>query len=255
MGGLERNLSRADERCYGHYGSMEEALARSIVTSKQHVAAVLEVVKDWRPRRVLDIGAGAGAMLRLLSEKGFAQEYAATDLSQLSVSFLNNHPFPGFVGATKAGADNLPYEDQSFDLAILSHVLEHVPDPVLTLEEAARVAARVCFEVPLELAFLPTAKAALITMIWGRIRSINRIGHLHFYCVRCVRDLVRSAGLQMEAHFRYRIGIEWLNMHFGTGSLNVRIRETFGSVLPINLYGFFFTTHFTALCSKASSRS
>lgn len=254
MDGPESNLSRADERCYGHYGSMEEAFARSMVKAGQQVSAIQEAVKDWRPRRVLDIGAGTGAILRLLSDKAFAEEYAASDISQLCVSYLNDHPFPGFVGATKASVDDLPYEDQSFDLAILSHVLEHVPDPIIALEEASRVATKVCFEVPLELAFLPTAKAALITLIRGRIRSINRIGHLHFYCVRGVRELVRSAGLQIETHFRYRIGLEWLNMHFGRGSLNVRIRETFGSVLPINLYGFFFTTHLTVLCSKASSR-
>ncbi len=253
MDGHELRLSRADERLYGHFGSMDEALSRSMVMARQQVSAVLAVVGDWRPRRVVDIAAGAGAMLRLLSDTGFAQEYAATDISQLSVSFLNDHPFPGFVGATKAGVDNLPYGDRSFDLAILSHVLEHVPDPIIALEEASRVAGKVCLEVPLELALLPTAKAAWITMVRGRIRSINRIGHIHFFSVRGVRDLVRSAGLQIEAEFRYRLGLEWLNMHFGEDSMNSRIREALGSMLPIGLYGFFLSTHFTMLCSKPSS--
>lgn len=246
------SLSRADERLYAHYGSMEDAFARSLVMARQQVTAVLTVVGGWRPRRVLDISAGAGAMLRLFGEQGFAKEYAATDISQLSVSFMNDHPFPGFVGATKASIEGLPYEDGSFDLAILSHVLEHVTDPVIALEEAARVATKVCVEVPLELALLPTAKAALVTLVRGRIRSINRIGHVHFFSARAVRDLVRYAGLAVEREFRYRLGREWLDMHFGVGAMNVRVREVLGKVLPIGLYGFLLSTSFTVLCSKPS---
>ena len=59
----EAAVSRADERLYAHYGSMDDALARSLVKAGQQVAAVLAVVGGWRPRRVLDIAAGVGAIL------------------------------------------------------------------------------------------------------------------------------------------------------------------------------------------------
>jgi ubiquinone/menaquinone biosynthesis C-methylase UbiE len=202
---------------------------------------------------VIDIGAGTGAMLEVLSERGFAQEYAATDISELAVSFMNEHPFPGFVGAIKASADNLPYEDQSFDLAILSHVLEHVPDPAIALEEASRVAVRVCVELPIELALLPKSKAILTNLSRGRV-PINPIGHLHFFSVRGVRDLVRTAGLRIETEFRYRTGLQWLRMHYGKGSMNCWIREKLGSIFPIWLYGFFLSTNFVVLCSRPQSQ-
>ncbi len=250
----ESGSSQADERLYAHYGSMEDAFARSLVMARQQVAAVVAVVGGWRPRRVLDISAGAGAMLRLFGEQGFAEEYAATDISRLSVDFVYRHSFPGFTSAVKASVEGLPYEDRSFDLALLSHVLEHVPDPIIALEEASRVASKVCLEVPLELALLPTAKAAWLALARGRIRSINRIGHVHFFSVRAVRDLIHTAGLEIEAEFRYRLGFEWLSMHYGRDSLNTRIRETLGSLLPIVIYGFFLSTHFTVLCSSASAR-
>ena len=44
----------------------------------------------------------------------------------------------------------VPAEDGAYDLAILSHVLEHVPVPGPLLAEAARVAHEVIVEVPLE---------------------------------------------------------------------------------------------------------
>lgn len=228
---------------------MEEALSRCMPWAQSEVSAILAVVGDWRPRRVVEIGAGTGAALRLLADMGFAQEYAATDISEMSVSFLNGHRFPHFVGATRGSADNLPYGDQSFDLAILSHVLEHVPDPVIALEEASRVAVKVCIELPLELALLPKAKALWINLAHGRV-PVNLMGHLHFFSVRGVRDLVRSAGLQVEAEFRHRVGTEWLAMHYGENSMNCRIRQSLGSLLPIGLYGLLLSTNFTVLCSR-----
>lgn len=249
----EMTSSDTDEILYAYLPSMEHALSRQWPMARDEVSAVLAVVGDWRPRRMVDIGAGTGAMLRLFSEMGFAQEYAATDVSQLAVSFLNSNPFPGFVGATRVSVDKLPYEDQSFDLAIAAHVLEHVIDPVIALQEVARVATKVCIELPLELALLPKAKATWINLTHGRV-PINPVKHLHFFSVRGVRDLVRTAGLRIEAEFRYHLGLEWLSMNYGRNSLNCRIREALGSVLPIGLYGLFLSTNFVVLCSRPAPR-
>lgn len=248
----EFRSSRTDESCYNHQPSMEQALARALPTARDRVAAVLAVVGAWRPRRMVDMGAGPGAMLRLFAEITFAQEYAAADVSQLSVDFLNRTPFPGFVGATRASVDQPPWEDQSFDLATAAHVLEHVVDPVIALQEIARIATKVCIELPLELALLPKAKAVLVNLAHGRV-PVNTMKHLHFFSVRGVRDLVRTAGLRIEAEYRYRVGFEWLSMNYGKNSLNCRIRQALGSVLPIGLYGALLSTNLVVLCSRPSS--
>ena len=80
-------------------------------------------------------------------------------------------PTPGRIEAFD-GAE-VPAEDGEYDLAILSHVLEHVPDPRPLLAEAARVAHEVLVEVPLE----DNRSAARP----AKREEAARIGHLHAF--------------------------------------------------------------------------
>lgn len=60
---------------------------------------------------------------------------------------LNTFNIPNFV---QGDAHNLPFKDKSFDVAILTEILEHVDDPVQCLKEARRVSNRVVITVPNE---------------------------------------------------------------------------------------------------------
>ena len=46
-----------------------------------------------------------------------------------------------------ASGDRLPFEDDSFDFVLASHVVEHMPDPIAALREWVRVASRYVFLV------------------------------------------------------------------------------------------------------------
>jgi hypothetical protein len=70
---------------------------------------------------------------------------------------------------------------------VLTHVAEHVPDPVPLLREAARLAPWVLVEVPLE-ANRSAARPA-------KRAQAAEIGHLHAFDGEAVDALVRSAGL------------------------------------------------------------
>ena len=69
-------------------------------------------------------------------------------------------------------------------------MLEHVPDPLPLLAEAARVAHEVVVEVPLE-----DNRSARRP---AKREEAERIGHLHMFERSDVRELIEEAGLVLE---------------------------------------------------------
>jgi SAM-dependent methyltransferase len=129
---------------------------------------------------VIEIGCGDGALLAEL--EGFARRIAGYDVSPSGIAEAKRLLPDAQLGVCDGAA--LPEKDSSFDLAVLSHVLEHVDDPRSLLREAARVAPLVYVEVPLELhARTPH------DFRW------TRMGHINLFNRTVLRHLVESVGL------------------------------------------------------------
>jgi len=136
--------------------------------------------------RVLDVGAGEGAVVAGLARKGFAKSYAAVDISESAVAALRGREVPGLESAEVFDGYQLPFEDRSFDLAYLSHVVEHVEHPRVLLREVARVAPYVFVEVPLE----ETTRSP-------RDYVDDGVGHINFYSHRTIRKLMQQQGFEV----------------------------------------------------------
>lgn len=83
--------------------------------------------------RVLDIGCGNGVYLALMKQLGW--EVAGVEIDPKAAEVARtNFGITVYVGAL----EDAPFEESSFDVVTMSHVIEHVPDPVRFLRLAAR---------------------------------------------------------------------------------------------------------------------
>ena len=139
-----------------------------------------------RPETILDIGTGNGSRIAMLAER-LPARYTVTDVAAPAIEHVRANPFPGLVGAEVAPAESLPFPDGSFDLAVLSHTLEHLPHPRGALLEALRVAEWVLVEIPLQNALLSNVAAKVRELRSGQPRTLNWVGHLHFFSDRTFR--------------------------------------------------------------------
>lgn len=99
---------------------------------------------DLRPgERVLDVACGTGLVTFAAAEAvGPDGRVIGTDISESMVERLSaaaNEQGLGTVSAERMGAEDLRFEDESFDAVLCSLGLMYVPDPVEALRQARRV--------------------------------------------------------------------------------------------------------------------
>ena len=159
--------------------------------SKADHAVTLCARAGLRPRTLVEIGCGDGALLAELGARGPAPVLDGFELSPPAAELARARTIPGARRIEAFDGEHVPAADGAYDLAVLSHVLEHVPAPAPLLREAARVAPAVLIEVPLE-ANRSAARPA-------KREEAARIGHIQLLDRAAVHALVRSAGLTVAA--------------------------------------------------------
>src|SRR6202789_2503883 len=103
-------------------------------------AALLTLVPEDPPGRLLDIGTGTGRVLELLAPR--IRQGLGVDASKAMVALARSrlaHPGLGHCAVRLADMYRLPLADASFDTAVLQMVLHYAEDPAGVLGEAARV--------------------------------------------------------------------------------------------------------------------
>ena len=196
-------------------------------------------------RRVVEIGAGDGAIIEQLSRHGFAQSYTALEISKSAVDAIGDRNIGGLKEAVLFDGYSIPFEDGAFDLAILSHVIEHVEHPRLLLREVARIVraneGAMFVEVPTEL-----------TLRTGRNFRWTDTGHINIYSPLTIRHLLQSAHFNVVSErstnpsyavHRFTHG----NLH---GGLRFFVRSFALRAMPA-LANRVFTYHWSALCRPA----
>jgi SAM-dependent methyltransferase len=189
-----------------------------------------------REPRVVEIGCGEGSVLEQLRDRGYRARGLELSSSGAAVARSRGLEVDIYDGV------RLPYEQSSFDLAILTHVVEHLENPRLILAEAARVAPWVFVEVPLEYGWRTPDD-----FVW------TELGHINLYDRKLIRHLLQSTGLQVIDE---RIGGPSVELHrFRRGAIKGTIvwglREGARIMVPPIAWRI-FTYHGAFLCRVES---
>jgi SAM-dependent methyltransferase len=152
---------------------------------------VEKIVALWRgdpPVAVCEVGCGDGAILAQLADQRFGEVFDGFEVSPEAAAIAARNPL--FRRIESYDGLHLPVPDDSYDLGILSHVLEHVPGPLALLRETARTCRRVVVEVPLE--------DNMSARRPRKIAEAHRIGHLQRFSRGDMRELAAEAGLRVD---------------------------------------------------------
>ncbi len=144
------------------------------------VAEICRAVIDRRAR-ILDVGCGTGANLLMLSKYGDAE---GVDVSEDALAFCRER---GLDKVKLGAAEELPYDDGTFDLVTAFDVVEHLDDDLAGLSEMRRVlrpGGRV-------LLFVPT-----FMFLWGLQDDVSN--HRRRYRLSQLRRVLEQAGFEIE---------------------------------------------------------
>lgn len=165
-------LYQVEESHWWHRGR------RQIIAS--FVEEILKNSGNRRPR-ILDVGCGTGGNLNLLSQYGDAE---GVDISPDALEFCRQR---GLDNVRLGAAEQLPYEDDRFDLVTALDVVEHLDDDVAGLREFRRVLkpdGRI-------LIFVPT-----FMFLWGVQDDVSH--HRRRYRLPELRRAIENAGFEVE---------------------------------------------------------
>lgn len=150
----------------------------------QKALNIVDVTKGVRFNKVLEVGAGDGSILHFLSKFNFAESLYAVEISGSALQRIGERNIPQLRQALLFDGYTIPFEDNSFDLVILSHVLEHVEFERQLLRELQRVAKYQVIEVPKDYRF----------GIDKKVKHFLSYGHINMYTPSSLRFLLKSEG-------------------------------------------------------------
>jgi SAM-dependent methyltransferase len=243
---VQRELMAFYEAAYSGEGAQALLYARwralGAVGKADHVISLCARA-GVRPASTLDVGCGDGALLSELHSRDFGGRLHGVEISERAVEIAAGRA--GIDSVELCDGEHLSGADGEHDLGLVSHVLEHVPDPGVLLAEVARVCRAVVVEVPLE--------QNLSARRSSKREQAEAIGHLDRLSRASMRAIVARSDLRIAAELqdplpltvhtffakdrrtRAAAGLRWLTraaLHRGAPALARRL----------------FTVHYACLC-------
>ena len=177
---------------YDKYGSTNPVVRRLMANFERTLE---ELFVKAAPKTLLDVGCGEGVLTHEWAKRIDGQ-VVGIDLDDPHLHAEWEKRQAPNLEYKILKAENMPFEDKSFDVASAIEVLEHVPDPEHTVAEMARVASgHLLVSVPREPLWrgLNMARGAY----WKDLG--NTPGHLNHWSKRSFVQLLSKHGEVVEA--------------------------------------------------------
>jgi SAM-dependent methyltransferase len=220
--------------------------ALGAVGKADHVTALCARAGVWTggsPSSTLEVGCGDGALLCELHRRGFGGVLSGVEITQAAVEIARSRAEIESVELYDGA--HLQAGDGVYQLGVVSHVLEHVPDPAALLAEIARACEAVLVEVPLE-------------ANWSARRASKRahaveVGHVQRLDRAAIRATVARAGLSIAAELEDPLPLA--AQHFFARTPRARASATGKWAVRAGVHRLcpplarrLFTLHYACLC-------
>ncbi len=173
---------------YGYGNQRNNVLSPSTLSLERHRLLWLYLKNETdfftAPKKVLHFAPEQAFYKRFRNQKNL--DYTTTDL---------NSP----LADVKADICDLPFEDNSYDMILCNHVLEHIPDDTKAMQELYRIlrpGGMGIFQIPQDLKREKTFEDDSITDAKERARIFGQYDHVRVYG-RDYFDKLRSVGFRV----------------------------------------------------------
>ncbi len=178
---------------YDKYGSTNPVVRRLMAGFEGTLA---ELFEQAAPGSVLDVGCGEGVLTERWASRLRTGRVVGLDLEDPKLQSEWASRQRENLEFRSGSADALPFENDAFELVAAIEALEHIPDPVRTVGEMARVASRhLLVSVPREPLWrmLNVARGAYVRELG------NTPGHVNHWSKRSFVAMLEQFGSVVEA--------------------------------------------------------
>ncbi|MCF7568836.1 methyltransferase domain-containing protein [Sabulilitoribacter arenilitoris] len=174
---------------YGYSNQRNNVLSPSTLSLERHRLLWLYLKNETNffssEKKILHFAPEQAFYKRFIKMKNL--DYTTTDL---------NSP----LADVKADICNLPFKDNSYDVILCNHVLEHIPDDIKAMQELYRVLkpnGMAILQIPQDLSRAETFEDDSITDKKERAKIFGQYDHVRVYG-RDYFDKLRSIGFKVE---------------------------------------------------------
>lgn len=174
---------------YGYESPRENVLSPSTLSLERHRLLWLYLTNET------DFFTAPLKILHFAPEQAFYKRFRILKNIKYTTTDLNSP-----LADVKADICNLPFEDNSFDVILCNHVLEHIPDDTKAMHEMYRILKKGgwgVFQIPQDLKREETFEDDSITDKKERAKIFGQYDHVRIYG-RDYFEKLRSIGFTVE---------------------------------------------------------